>query len=165
MKDIIKNIIRNVEIELLDEFNKNFERGGFFTQKWAEKWTGEPSNLTRTGRLSRSIRTMTTENSINFTSSEPYAAIHNYGGTIRVTKKMNRFFWAQYYLHGGGKKKNTPRMAQYYKNLALKKEGSTITIPQRQFIGWSPEVKENVEDIIKNNVREGIIIKFKHLSK
>ena len=39
----------------------------------------------------------TTENSITFFTSLPYAAIHNDGGEIVVTKRMKRFFWHKYY--------------------------------------------------------------------
>lgn len=40
-----------------------------------------------TGRLRRSVSSRTTENSITFYTDLSYAAIHNDGGEIRVTKR------------------------------------------------------------------------------
>jgi len=36
-----------------------------------------------------------------FSSSLPYASIHNEGGTVVVTAKMKRFFWSKYYKAAG----------------------------------------------------------------
>ena len=92
------------------------------------------------GRLRRSITARIAGHSVIFTSSEPYAAIHNYGGTITVTEKMKKFFWAKY--------KQTKQ--ERYKHLALMKTGTKIKMPQRQFIGNSPEVTKAVEDIVRS---------------
>mgnify|MGYP007098452244 CR=1 FL=1 len=50
--------------------------------------------LTDTGALRKSIGSRTTENSITFFTSLPYAAIHNDGGEIVVTKRMKAFLLA-----------------------------------------------------------------------
>ena len=44
--------------------------------------------LIDTGRLRQSISSRTTDTSITFYTNLPYAAIHNDGGEIKVTKKM-----------------------------------------------------------------------------
>ena len=44
--------------------------------------------------------------------------------------------------------------AEFWKWMALKKEGSTIKIPKRQFIGASPEVEKAVREIIEKNLTE-----------
>ena len=36
----------------------------------------------------------------------------------------------------------------------LKKVGSKITIPERRFLGYSPEVEKIITDIIKENVEQ-----------
>ena len=176
--DAIKKIINDLKVELLDEFDRNFERGAFFTKKWDAKYTGEASNLIKSGKLRRSILATSTEGSLSFTSSEVYAAIHNYGGDITVTDKMKRFFWAKYYEAGGGsvttatgkqsKSKGAVKankIAEAYKGLALKPVGSKIKIPRRMFIGWSPEVKKIVTDTIKQNMKEEIIVSIKNAAK
>ncbi|MBQ5465656.1 MAG: phage morphogenesis protein, partial [Muribaculaceae bacterium] len=44
--------------------------------------------------------------------------------------------------------------AEFWKWMALKKEGSTIKIPRRQFLGASPEVEKAVREIIEENLTE-----------
>ncbi len=111
-----------------------------------------------------------------FTSSEPYAAIHNEGGTITITPKMKRFFWAKYYELGGkirykksgGMSKSSMRLseeAEMYHALALKKVGSTITIPERRFIGEAPEVRACVKRIVTDNIKITVQTAFKNQLK
>ena len=113
--------------------------------------------LTDTGALRKSIGSRTTENSITFFTSLPYAAIHNDGGEIVVTKRMKRFFWHKYYEATGafGRRKKTANFekdkrnvrldteADFWMFMALKKAGSTIRIPRRRFLGTSPEVEKS----------------------
>lgn len=100
-------------------------------------------------------------------SDLPYASIHNDGGEIKVTRKMKRYFWHKYYEARGsfGRKKNgearkdkrTVQLgteAEFWKCMALMKEGRTIKIPRRQFLGHSPEVEQAVRDIIEENITE-----------
>ena len=108
-----------------------------------------------------------TENSIVFRTEHPAAAIHNEGGEIKVTAKMKRFFWYKYYSTSGSfgrRKDGTPRKdkrtvqlsteAEFWKFMALMKEGSTIKIPRRQFLGNAPEVEQTVRQIIEENITE-----------
>ncbi|MDD2294126.1 MAG: hypothetical protein PHD07_07970, partial [Bacteroidales bacterium] len=44
--------------------------------------------------------------------------------------------------------------AEFYKAMALKKVGSRINMPQRQFIGPSPDVERIIRSIIEDNVTE-----------
>ncbi len=112
--------------------------------------------MQRSGKLRRSLNSKTQSNSVIFTSNMPYAQIHNEGGTITVTAKMKRFFWYQYKKHSKGDSKPTKEALQW-KALALKKAGSKITIPQRQFIGLKhPEVQKIIEQIIDYNINEYI---------
>ena len=80
---------------------------------------------------------------------------------------MKAFFWHKYYEATGsfGRKKNGERRndqrtvqlsteAEFWKWMALKKEGTTIKIPRRQFLGASPEVEKAVREIIEENLTE-----------
>lgn len=147
---MLNKILRDIRIELLDEFDKNFSRGGFFSKPWPKRRDGSATHLNNTGKLRRSITARISRHCVIFTSSEPYAAIHNYGGTITVTEKMKKFFWAKY--------KQTKQ--ERYKHLALMKTGTKIKMPQRQFIGNSPEVKKAVEDIVSSAVNQ----EMKHIA-
>lgn len=172
MKSLIRKILRDIEVELTDEFDKNFERQGFFSEKWKRRVSpgGEGRGiLVRSGELRRSIRTRVDDSSITFSSDLPYAAIHNEGGEIKVTSRMKRYFWARYYACQGGfgrrkdgslrKDKRNARLTSesaFWKALALKKVGSTVKIPKRQFLGISPEVEQACREIIEERL-DGVL--------
>lgn len=166
---ILERILNDIRVEMTDEFDQNFEREAFFSEAWARrKGPMRPDGhiLVDKGRLRRSIQSRTTENSIIFFTNEPYAAIHNEGGEIVVTKKMKRYFWRKYYDAVGafdrkkdGTRSNDKRTlqlageAEFWKFMALKKVGTTIKIPRRRFLGTSPEVEDAVRGIIEKNLR------------
>ena len=166
---ILSRILNDIRVDMSAEFDENFDRESFFSEAWARrKGPMRPDGhiLVDTGRLRRSIQSRTTENSITFFTNEPYAAIHNEGGEIVVTKKMKRYFWRKYYYAVGafdrkkdGTRSNDKRTlqlageAEFWKFMALKKVGSTIKIPRRRFLGTSPEVEDAVRGIIEKNLR------------
>ena len=167
-KKLIKQILNDIRVEAAEEFDRNFERKGFFEKgKWkhAQYPTNRGSLMLRSGKLRRSIAAEIKGNSVVFTSSEPYAAIHNEGGEIVVTEKMKRFFWAKYYelsskvrTNKSGKKsasaasQRSSAQAEYYKGLALMKTGAKIKIPQRQFIGDHPKLRELLEKTVYQRI-------------
>lgn len=173
---IIKRILRDIQVGLSDEFDRNFERQAFFSEAWARrKSPNRPGGtlLIDTGNLRRSVRSRTTENSITFFTDLPYAAIHNDGGEIVVTAKMKRFFWYKYYEATGsfGRKKNGERRndkrtqqlsteADFWRFMALKRAGTTIRIPRRRFLGAGPEVERIVREIIEENLNEYFNVDF-----
>lgn len=166
----IGRILSDLRVGLSDEFDKNFERQGFFSEAWQRRKSpirGDGHVLVSSGDLRRSIQSKVDGNSITFCSTLPYAGIHNEGGVIKVTRKMKSFFWHKYYETTGsfGRKQNGERRndkrtirlsseASFWKGMALMKEGKTIRIPRRQFIGYSPEVERLVCDIIERNLSE-----------
>lgn len=170
IQKIIRNILNDVRVELSDEFDRNFERQAFFNEAWQRRSSPTRSGgsiLIDTGKLRQSISSRTTDSSITFCSTQPYAAIHNDGGEIKVTARMKRFFWHKYHEATGlfGRKKNGERRndkrtiqlsteAEFWKHMALMKEGKSIKIPRRRFLGASPEVEQAVKDIIEENLAE-----------
>jgi phage gpG-like protein len=176
VQKMIARILQDIRVEMTDEFDRNFERQAFFSEAWQRrKSPTRPggSILIDTGRLRRSVSSRTTENSITFYTDLPYAAIHNDGGEIKVTKKMKRYFWHKYYEATGsfGRRKNgEPRKdkrtvqlateAEFWKFMALKKEDSMIKIPRRRFLGVSPEVEKAVREIIEENITEYFNVEF-----
>lgn len=137
-----------MKVELYDEFDNNFTRGGFFGETWQRKRDGSPSHLVDSGKLSRSLRATIKGSSVSITSSEPYASIHNDGGEITVTRRMQRYFWAMHYRARNEDKK------QMYKAMALKKVGSKIVMPQRQFVGDHPKIRKAIQEIVQQNLDE-----------
>jgi phage gpG-like protein len=71
------------------------------------------------------------KSSIVISANSPYAAIHQFGGTIRptipITSKMRKFFWARYYETG----------QENWKAMALTKKTEmkpVIRIPARPYV-------------------------------
>ena len=184
IKRFIRLTLKDISVKLGDEFDRNFEREAFFNDApgWARrKFNDDKSRglLSREGTLRRTIKdeASVTDRSVIFTSSVPYAAIHNEGGTITVTRKMKKYFWYRYLLIMGSKRsrpdkpKFTEKLqrkksgelrdnqknrelteeAKFCKIMALKKVGSKIVIPKRQFIGMHPEVERIIHEIADAN--------------
>lgn len=179
---ILRRILKDIQVEMSDEFDQNFEREAFFSEKWQRRKSPIRNNgraiLTDTGRLRSSIHSRITDNYVVFYSDLPYARMHNEGGEIVVTKKMKRFFRAKAYEAAGtfGRKKTngtTPKKqktisdrqfyawmhtatltpeAEFWCALSMKPVGSTIRIPRRRFLGTSPEVEQTVRNIIEENL-------------
>ena len=113
---IFRSILRDIQVELGDEFDQNFERQAFFSQAWQRrKSPTRPGGLilVDSGGLRQSVRSEIRESSIVFLSDHPAAAIHNEGGEIKVTAKMKRFFRAKFYESQGGfgRKKGDPNLS------------------------------------------------------
>lgn len=168
-----RDILSDMRVELSDEFDKNFERKAFFSEKWKQRANPnhKGSLLLVTGTMRRSIKAEVKGNGVRFSSAVPYAAIHNEGGTLNthpsVTPKMRRFAWAKVYsvagVRGkGGLPKELPPEAAKWRALALTKKSKlnvTAHIPRRQFMGESRELMQKVNEIINesiNRIKNGI---------
>ena len=171
LEPTLRKILRDIKVEASSEFDRNFTRQGFFSSAWARHKKGSPYEgghiLLKSGQLRRNIRSRSDSRSITFSSDLPYAVIHNQGGKIKVTRKMKSYFWARYYQATGSfvrrkngelsRSKKQLRLsseAEFWKAMALMKVGSEITIPQRKFLGNSPELKASVKQIIEDNIEE-----------
>lgn len=161
--EIIKNIIQDVRVELLDEFDRNFQRKAFFDRSWPKSKmpNSRGSMMMRTGALRRGMNAAVEGNRIRFTNSQPYASIHNEGGEITVTPQMKKFFWAMYYKTSGGsgasagkKQRSLSEEAEWWKRLALKRVGDRIRIPQRQFVGYHPNITKHIERIMNQHLKD-----------
>lgn len=181
---LIRVTLKDIKVEALDEFDRNFEREAFFNDKWARrKYNDDESRglLIKTGNLRRSITgRITDRDSVVIETTQPYAKIHNEGGTITVTRKMKKYFWWKYITITGSKRmkagipityserfsrkkdgtlRNTKRNrelteeAKFYRAMAMKKAGSKITIPKRQFIGNHPDLEKLLKEIFYNNAK------------
>ena len=177
LTQVLARMMRDVQVELKDEFDQNFERQAFFTEKWARRRSPlRPgrATLVDTGGLRRSVMSKITNDGVTFYSAHPAADIHNEGGEIKVTQRMKGYFWHRYYecVGGFGRKKNGEKRndhrtqqlsseASFWKFMALMKVGSSIKIPRRQFLGASTEVEKAVTEIIEQNLEEYFNNEFK----
>ena len=154
---LIAATLQRIGVGLAEYFDKSFETKSFDGKPWPKRRTENRGTLMNaTGTLRRSIKYTVLGRSVRFVSNMPYAKIHNEGGKIKVTPKLKKFFWAKYreVVLKIKRKKNgdlmksslkTAKIAEFYKAMALKKVGSYITMPQRQFIGPGRQVTAIVE--------------------
>lgn len=181
---LMRDTLKDIKVELDDEFQQNFRREAFFSDKWQRRKYDDGSNrkvlqgLGKSGvHLSQIAASGRIEGSkVVYSSTLPYAAIHNEGGTITVTAKMKRYFWAKYIEATGsfsykkdGQQRNTQRQrklsadSEFYKAMALKKAGDKIKIPKRQFIGMHPSLNTAITEIIEKNLDEFFKNEFPNL--
>lgn len=69
IQKVIRNILKDIRIDLGDEFDRNFERQAFFSEKWERRKSPiRPGRaiLVDTGKLRQSIRSQSTDTSIRF---------------------------------------------------------------------------------------------------
>jgi phage gpG-like protein len=126
MEKILKNILKDLKVELTDKFNKNFQTGGFFGNKWKEKKDGGASHLIKSGALRRSIQSHIDGDTIVFTSTKAYAAAHNEGlnKSVSVKSKKGKTFTRK------------------------------MNLPKRQFIGEYPGMEKTIERVAKKAIVE-----------
>lgn len=159
--EIKKNASRYAASESVKFFKESFVKGGF-TDSSFKQWSKSNNpmagkrTLYKSGNLMRSIKKQSaTMNKVVVIADSEYADIHNSGGTITVTAKMKKFFWAKYYEFD---KKGAK--AEYCKGMALKPVGSKIKIPQHQFMGNSQTLMNNFDqwfgEVIKNQIEPHI---------
>lgn len=170
-QQLFLQLVKDIKIELDDEFDRNFERKAFFTTAWKPAQRNTiGSLLMRTGALRKSLQSQIIHgNAIKWQSSLPYADIHNRGGSITVTPKMKGFFWYRYRMATGGNNKNVNPEAMFWKAMALKRVGSQIHIPQRQFIGEHPVVHQSIKSVadewFENDVQNFVTNQLKNIVK
>lgn len=169
LKNFTESIVRQVGTDLTDAFDTNFTNKAFFDRKWkSHKMNAKHGLLAKDGHLRGSVKNPSiTGDRIKWNIPLPYAKIHNEGGEIMITAKMKSFFWAMFYKSSNaitktttGKVRNGKRNealtqeSQQWKALALKKLGDKIIIPQRQFIGWHPQVDQRIKEVVDENVKK-----------
>ncbi len=174
---LVSVLLNNIRVELTDEFDRNFERQGFFTEAWQRRvgpLRKGGATLVDSVSLRRSFRCEVRGGELVFVYGVPYAAYHNEGATVRVTERMKMFFRRRYYelsdykspdggthrrLTDGGfyalmEKRGGSAEARFWGYMSLKKVGSLIKIPMRRFLGHSAEVERIVRDVIEDGLEE-----------
>lgn len=167
--------------EAINMFKDNFTDGGFFGRSWEQpircklSFNGARGQygplLSGSSHLMRSFdKDTNTPGKVIIKNPVEYAAIHNEGGTITVTAKMKRYFMARFIETKGSmgltkvrrrlsknqRNQALSREARFYLAMAHKKEGSTIRMPKRQFMGNHPVLAKKINDIIYNELKKFI---------
>lgn len=181
---LVQMLLKDIRVDLEDEFGRNFERQGFFTEAWQRRvgpLRKGGATLVDSGALRRSFRCEVRDGALVFVYGAPYAGYHNEGATVRVTERMKMYFRHRYYeLASGGKtasygktgasavgrrltdggfyalmeKRGGSAEAKFWGYMSLKKVGSIIKIPMRRFLGQSAEVERIVRKVIEDGLEE-----------
>lgn len=129
-----------------------------------------PTLLSRRKELYNSIKFVPGDGRVNIRSDKPYSGIHNYGGVVHptVTPQMRKWAWAKYYelipdtkqfkktghQYSNWNSGNSKKMS-FYRGLALtKKKKLSITIPKRQFIGYSKTLNGDLRFYLTKYVKQ-----------
>ena len=130
------NVAKAVSRLLENEVKMNFRQGGR-PKKWKESIRAKEQGgktLQDTGTLRNSIKSRVNvrnkELDITVFTNIEYAAIHNYGGTIKVTERMRGF------LHGVG--------------IHLKSSTKSIRMPKREFMILPDDINKKIASIYRS---------------
>jgi len=152
-RELLADTVMFAEVTALNFFKDSFYKQGWTDGAfipWERRKTGADGRaiLTKTGSLRDSLRVLQSSPlQIVFGTSEPYAQIHNEGGTITIkpTKKSRKFFWYMFKATG----------QSYWKWMALtKKDTLTIHIPKRQYIGESQTLMKQLDEWFLNELQK-----------
>lgn len=121
LADMTPAMVQMKEV-VLDSIRQNFEAGGRPTA-WAPLKYRQGTPLTDTGFLRGSITGEVTATSVVVGTNVPYAAIHNYGGTIQIPEIVPKTGKALRWIGGDGQV-----------HFAARTRAHPVVIPQREFM-------------------------------
>jgi phage gpG-like protein len=161
VKEYLKaDVFTAIGTEAVSHFKDGFVNEGF-TDKSLEKWAPRNSKrfgstngqkvLSKTGDLADSLEFEKRGNTVVILTDKPYAQIHNEGGQMSVTPKMQAYFWAMFYK---AKENKDEEMMDQYKAMAL---ASFIKIEKRQFIGDSAVLNNRITDKILRDLKRMLL--------
>lgn len=153
MSDLTNRILKRLKGDLTEAFDRNFEDKRFFneSQKWVKTIRRVPrgSLLVRTSAMRNSIKSSIQGESLVYTSSKPYTAIHNDGGTINIPARKQVIHFSK-----KGRFSKNNKKAKYAQKANVR--AYKVTIPKRRFIGDAPEVNKIIKEVIDVHVNEAI---------
>ena len=140
------DILDDMRVDLSEEFDRNFERKGFFSDKWKPRAYdySRGSLLMVSGDMRKATQGEVSGDGVRFSSAMPYASIHNEGGKITVTAKMKRYFWAKF----------IQTKDESWRRMALMRVGKVVTMPERRFIGDGPDTQRIIREAIDRNLQQ-----------
>ena len=136
-KQLKADILEDMRVDLSEEFDRNFERKGFFSDKWKPRAHDYPrgSLLMVSGAMRRSTQGEVSGDGVRFFSAMPYTSLHNEGGTgYKMVKAHTR----------------RSKKGKVYTDRAHQRK---FNMPQRQFIGDGPETQRIIRGVIDDNLQ------------
>lgn len=183
MQDLRKRLIPILKNEVKNFIKDNFKNESFEGEKWEKRSSKDRSDrrnpdrnrrlLTKTGRLSRSIKVQTTNKGVVISSDTSYAQIHNEGGTINHPGGTPYVSYSSKF--SSRKRKGRIRnMSRDSQMVFLKKDGDypegvkftkphKISMPERRFIGQSKVLEKRLEKVFEKEIEDFLNQKFKEV--
>lgn len=147
-----RSLIKSISQDMLAAVRRNFEEEG--RPRWTplskrtirertrlRYWPGKI--LVRSGQLLRSIQAQATEDTAIVSTNKPYAALHNYGGTVNLGARTSTT--AMKRSKSGKWKKSKGNTGQGYTYKAV-----SIVVPKREFMVLTDQDRERINERIKN---------------
>lgn len=147
INEIRLTALKVIEIEGKKSVQMNFIEQG--RPKWAKKFIDDGRAILtgKTARLQSQINVVRDDgkSSVSIGSNLPYSRIQQEGGSITITPKMRKYFWAKF------KETSNPK----WKALALTKKDS-ITIPARKYLNIPETDYSRIENSVAIAVKSVI---------
>ena len=150
-------------------FKASFRKQAADGKAWKKRAWEMPGKqraiLMGTGKLRDNIKSTSTSKRAIISNRLPYAIIHNEGGSITITPKMRKFFWAMYFKTMGGALNKSGSSSSLAKASKLKEKalpwlymakhkGSKIQMPARPFIYHSKELNTKIDRYIDKFIKD-----------
>ena len=131
------DILSDMRVELSDEFDRNFERKAFFSDKWKPRAHNYPrgSLLMVSGKMRSATQGEVAADGVRFFSAMPYTSLHNEGATGYKPVKAHT------------------RRSKKGKVYTVRAHKRKFNMPQRQFIGDGPETQRIIRSVIDRNLK------------
>ena len=155
-KQFTDKTIADIGVKATELFDRNFEQQGFFGKKWDKRKNNvDPGRGILIGKGSGTLRKGAQKpkrsgNSLTWEFDVPYAKIHNEGGTIKAVQSVRPFSRTV--------KGKEQKVRAFTRSVNIK-------MPQRQFIGDHPQLRQAMEIIINRNAKKLIDSYLKNLKK
>lgn len=136
---IIDATLNDVGNFMIKEAKRSFASKSFNGKLWKKTILQSRSK----GNTVRSLKKRIVGNSVKVYSNLLYTEIQNSGGKIKVTEKMKKYFWSQFY-----KTKNV-----FWKNAALTKK-RYIILPERKYLDVTQDVVVFAKKSFERNLKK-----------
>lgn len=156
---VIADMVDVMGVMAINHYKQSFVNQGF-TDETLEAWKKRKSKrdnngrniLIKTGRLKRSLTTKKLGRyQIKIVSNVPYAVIHNEGGTIN---KKERSHILNFNESGSFQRQRTRKQRNETTHSQKVNIGKhSITIPKRQFVGYSSQLTRKIELKLDSKLR------------
>ncbi len=168
----IRLTLKDIKTEAKEEFDRNFQREAFFTEKWKRRRYAQDETrgiLQQSGTLRKKhtgrdhgrqqgssiyfIRSLCQDTQRRWNHYRYPKDERIFLDQVQGSYGQNGIY-PERELRRTRKNRQLSSDAEFYRAMALKKVGSKIVIPRRQFIGTHPDLEKLLQEIARKNIKE-----------